>query len=139
MATGTLAVPFRPDAKQPALRVDVTLTWRFGSRSKRRASRLANPRARVRDHLATGAGAEERLDVELAAERVPQLLTAAVLDPREQLVSGEAKGQRREEMERRRLLFEITFVASSRLRDEQGQEESRAARSSPLTLGVSVT
>ena len=43
-------------------------------------------------HLATGAAAEQRLDVELSAERVPQLLAAAVLDPCEQFVRGETKG-----------------------------------------------
>src|SRR5262245_2697675 len=61
-------------------------------------------------HLATGVGAKQRLDVELPSERVPQLLTAAVLDPGEQFVCGEAEGNRCEEMKRGRLLFEIAFV-----------------------------
>ena len=53
---------------------------------------------------------EERLDVELAAERIPQLLTAAVLDPREQLVCGEAEGHRpQKKLKRRRLLFEVAL------------------------------
>jgi hypothetical protein len=46
----------------------------------------------------------------LPAERVPQLLSAAVLHPREQLVRGEAKGYAREEIEGRRLVFEVSFV-----------------------------
>ena len=51
VATSTLAVPFRPEqapatqrARQPALRVDVTLSWRFGSLScGRNGGRLALP------------------------------------------------------------------------------------------------
>src|SRR5207245_206470 len=61
-------------------------------------------------HLATGVEAEERLDVELATERVPQLLTATVLDPREQLVCSEAKRHGREKIEPRRLLFKVVLV-----------------------------
>jgi hypothetical protein len=61
-------------------------------------------------HLATGVCAKQRLDVELSGERVPQLLAAAILNPREQLVRGEAEGNRCEEMERRRLLFEVAFI-----------------------------
>jgi hypothetical protein len=60
--------------------------------------------------LATGVGAKQRLDVELSGEHVPQLLAAAVLDPSEQFVRGEAEGNRCEEMKRRGLLFEIAFV-----------------------------
>ena len=36
-------------------------------------------------------------------------MAAAVLDPREQFVGSEAKGYRREEIERPRLLFEVSF------------------------------
>src|ERR1700738_153153 len=45
----------------------------------------------------------------LTAERVPQLLTATIVDPREPLARGEAKGCRRKELERPRLLCEVTF------------------------------
>src|SRR3954451_18293635 len=42
-------------------------------------------------HLGPGAAAEQRFDVERAAQRVPQLLTAAVLHPREQLIGRKPK------------------------------------------------
>ena len=37
--------------------------------------------------------------MELAAERVPKFLTAAIPDPREEFVRREAEGHRREEIE----------------------------------------
>src|SRR5215510_10907411 len=74
----------------------------------------ASERLRRRDlagtpaaHLSTSIEAEKRLDVELPAERIPQLLTAAILDPREQFVRGEAERDGCEETECRRLLFPI--------------------------------
>src|SRR5262249_10809572 len=73
---------------------------------QRRSDLMREPPA----HLATGIGAEQRLDVELTAERVPQLLAAAVMDPREQLICGEAIGDCCEELERRGLLYEVTFI-----------------------------
>src|SRR5439155_17628677 len=60
-------------------------------------------------HLATGARAEKRLDIELSAELVPQRLTAAVLDPREQFVCGESEWDGPEEMQRLRFLLEVAF------------------------------
>src|SRR5205807_9393362 len=74
-------------------------------------------------YLATGVEAEERLDVELAAERVPQLLTAAVVDPGEQLVCGEAKGDGREKIERWRLLFEVVVDRVIHVRSEEHTSE----------------
>jgi hypothetical protein len=61
-------------------------------------------------HLGTCVGAEKRLDVELAAELVPQLLAAAVMNPCEQLVCGKAEGHRRIELKRWGFLVEIPFV-----------------------------
>src|SRR5262249_13495877 len=58
-------------------------------------------------HLSTRIEAEKRLDVELPAERIPQLLTAAILHPREQFVRGEAEWDGCKETECRRLLFPI--------------------------------
>src|SRR5262245_2484986 len=60
--------------------------------------------------MATGVEGEQRLDVELAAERVPQLLTTAVLDPCEQFGRGEAERDRCEKIERRGLLFPIVLA-----------------------------
>jgi hypothetical protein len=54
--------------------------------------------------------AEERLDVELVAERVPQILSAAVVDPRKQFVCGESERNCVvKKIERRRLLFEVAL------------------------------
>src|SRR5262245_44124847 len=61
-------------------------------------------------HLTTRAGAKQRLDVELPVERVPQVLTTAVLDPRKQLICGKAEGDGREEMQSLRLVLEVAFV-----------------------------
>ena len=58
VATSTLAVPFRPEANfshttryatRAARRCHAKLVWLIELWSKRRASRLANPRARGRD------------------------------------------------------------------------------------------
>src|SRR5262249_1731085 len=60
-------------------------------------------------HLAAAARAKQRLDIELAAERVPQLLPAAVLYPGYQLGGGETERDGGEEMQRRRLACEVAL------------------------------
>src|SRR6516164_4889886 len=61
-------------------------------------------------HLRTSIEAEKRLNVELPAECVPQLLTTAILHPREQFIRGEAERDSCEEIECRRLLFPIVIA-----------------------------
>jgi hypothetical protein len=78
-----------------------------------RAPKLKRPRL----GREAGAAAEQRFDVELSAELVPQLLAAAVMDPCEQLVCGEAEGHRRKELKCRRLFVEVPFVGMEHIGD----------------------
>src|SRR5262249_34044180 len=61
-------------------------------------------------HLSTSIEAEKRLNVELPAECVPQLLTTTILHPRKQIIRGEAKRDGGEETKCRRLLFPIVIA-----------------------------
>src|SRR5262249_56124657 len=77
-------------------------------------------------------------NVELTAERVPQLLATAVLDPCKQLVCSEAKGHRREETECRRLFFPVIFCrmilrpALTASKVSKGRTSAPAAKTSIL-------
>src|SRR5262245_23581183 len=72
---------------------------------QRRSDLMREPPA----HLAAAARAKQRLDVELAAELIPQLLPSAVLYPGYQLVGGEAERNGREEIQRWRLACEVAL------------------------------
>src|SRR4029077_8320928 len=60
-------------------------------------------------HLSAGVETQERFDVELPAEQIPQLLPAAVMHPSKQLVRGEAERDSGEKMKSRRLSFPIVL------------------------------
>src|SRR5262249_39119402 len=71
-------------------------------------------------HLTSGARAKKWLDVELTAERVPQFLTATVMDPVERCIGGETKGDGRKELQCSRFLFEISFERMVHVGDASG-------------------
>src|SRR5262249_22136931 len=62
-------------------------------------------------HLHASIRGHQRLDTELGIDLVPQLLAAAEVNPRAQLVGGHAVRPRGEEIQPLRLAAEVTFVA----------------------------
>lgn len=68
-------------------------------------------------HLRAGAGAEERLDTELGAERIPKLLAYAEPDPSKELVGRKAERNARVEMKGRRFLLEVADMRMEHVDD----------------------
>src|SRR5205085_2838398 len=68
-------------------------------------------------HLRPRAAAEEWLEIELDAERVPQLLATAVMKPGKLLVRGEAERNSGKELECRGLLIKVPDVGVAHVGD----------------------